>query len=139
MKKLILLLLLILGPATAQTIGSGGKPGPIIGCDKSAAVSVSASADNVKVISLAAAKPTFICGFTLASSAAGLVQITSGTNTSKPCDTGAVPVTGNMVTLQGVPVHHGSGLGAVAVVAAGLDVCILATTGNVQGIITYAQ
>lgn len=122
-----------------QTITSGGLPAPTIACDKTVAVTAAAGANMTKVITLSASKPTFVCGFILSSTGAGLVQIKSGTNTTNPCDTTTVAITGNMTTATGGPLAFGSGLSTIFRVAAGLDVCILATTGSIAGFMVYAQ
>ena len=105
-------------------------------CPSVAQVQVTAAATTV-IITGVTGKQTYICGFVLSITTAGTGTITSGTGAGCSTPTVLTPILALGTTL---PFAFAPTNGMAAGPApAGLNVCVTAVTGNVQGMISYVQ
>ena len=106
-------------------------------CTQSAQINVTAAA-TTQVVALSASTVIRVCSIVLTMSAAGTAQIVYGTGTN--CATGLTAITPAMPLATGTPLELSAPTGgSLFRGAAGNALCVAAVTGNVLGIVTYAQ
>jgi hypothetical protein len=102
----------------------------------------------VVVAPATAAKANYVCAWIVdiagSATSAGTIQFETGTQTSSPCDTGAVVLTGAMVgnLTAGQPqLIGGDGVGTQFYSPVNTQICAVATgtTISIQGYLTYVQ
>jgi hypothetical protein len=104
-------------------------------CNQSATISVTAT-NTTQIVALSASKIIRVCGFVASISLAGTAQFVYGTGTN--CAVGTTNLTGaiNIATGQ---VINAYGNPEVFRTASANAICLTAATGNVNGVLTYAQ
>lgn len=122
--------------ATAQYSFNGTSWDRGFTCPLSAVVSVTAGS-TTQIVALAASQIIRVCGFSVSMSAAGTAQWVYGTGAN--CGTGTTNLTGATTLATGTPWTYSAGVGSVMRSAASNALCLAAVTGNVTGIVTYAQ
>lgn len=107
----------------------------------SAAISASGAAATLVVAGVSGEK-VHLCGvmFSL-SGTTPTATVETGTQTTNPCDTGTVALTGAIAPTAGGVIAYGGGGGDIAVGASGAQICILlgGTTPAAAGIATFVQ
>jgi hypothetical protein len=136
-------------PANAIQIGgrgSGNLTAPVV-CDNWTPINNAGSSANLKIISNAASKQTYICSINLVAAAATNVALVEGTLTTNQCDTatagmagGATAATGWNLAANG-GLTQGSGMGAIMRTATvSHDVCLFFSAANqVSGAVSWTQ
>lgn len=131
MWKLLLFLLLLGGPAEAQTVG----PQPVL-CNKTAVGSNGAG--TVQTVAPVVGQVINICGYdAMAGAAAGSFQLTTGTGAT--CGTGTVNITASYPFGAGVGLVHASTYTRYTTLQSA-GVCVIVTgTGPVVWTLFYSQ
>ena len=125
---IVALALSVCAPAHAQMTG------PIY-CSQSASLDVAAGTNRILI---AGSSPIFICGMDVSNSAAGTIQIKTGTGSN--CGTGTANVTPAFSFVAGPSKFGWGNFVGLGVGATGLDIC-MTTTGaaNTQIEIYFAR
>lgn len=106
-------------------------------CANSAAVNVTAG-NTTQIVGLSGSTVIRVCSVALSMSAAGTAGIYTGTGTN--CGTGTTALVQDMTLATGTPLALSATAGGSLVrTTAGGALCVKAVTGNVTGVITYAQ
>lgn len=106
-------------------------------CSNSAAVNVTAGA-TTQIVGLSGSTVIRVCSLAISMSAAGSAGVYTGTGSN--CGTGTTALIQDMTLATGTPVAMSAPVGgAIVRSSAGGEICVKAVTGNVTGVITYAQ
>lgn len=106
-------------------------------CPSSVAIAVTAG-NTTQLVALVSAKTIRVCSFVITESLAGTLAFVYGTGSN--CATGQAALTGtmNMTTGGDIALSAPSG-GSLFSTASANALCLTATTGNINGFVTYAQ
>lgn len=105
-------------------------------CPNSAVVNVTAAA-TTQLVALSGSTNIRVCSVAITMSAAGTAQFVSGTGAN--CGTGTANVTGAFTLATGTPLALSAANGSLFRAGASNALCLAAVTGNVTGVISYAQ
>lgn len=105
-------------------------------CANSAVVNVTAAA-TTQLVALASSQIIRVCSVAITMSAAGTAKFVYGTGSN--CGTGTTDITGAFTLATGTPLTLSGMNGSVFRTIASNALCLTAVTGNVTGVISYAQ
>ena len=133
-----LMLTTCLAPPTARA--QGVSPNQMFGCNQSANYDASTNGAT-KLVTGAASKGIYVCGWNVMPGGTVSVQFVYGTQASTPCDTGQTAITpAFQLTAQTAEIDHLPVYTGVKAVPTGKDVCILTNAGTaVQAILYFTQ
>jgi len=124
------------GLSTAGLVFNGSTWDREFTCSNSAVVNVTAAA-TTQLVALSSSTNIRVCSVAITMSAAGTAQFVSGTGAN--CGTGTANVTGAFTLATGTPLALSAANGSLFRAGASNALCLTAVTGNVTGVISYAQ
>lgn len=115
--------------------GSSGTIYPVLACDSSAVINVTAGA-TLEIVSTTGSRSVRVCAFSLSSdTASSTARWVHGTGTN--CATSTTNVTGAYSMGANTVIAYGSGVGELFKTVTGRNLCLVAATGNITGLLSY--
>jgi len=127
----------VTNPVLGASNNSAGSSVTDFNCDKSAAISISATSGLQSIIPASAGKSVHLCNISFSNSVGVSVQIVTGTTSSTPCDTSPVNMSGAYQNVLTFALDFEPRTAPVG--ASGSGVCInFGGTVTSGGLVTYA-